>query len=214
MTPKAVIFDCDGVLVDSEPQSNVILVENLKRHGLPLTQDECEHLFIGGAMRSVGDRAREMGADLPDNWIDEIYSEIYASLRQGTPKVQGIDTVLDRLDAANIPYAVGSNGSEEKMDITLGQTGLKQRFGGRIFSAHTYETAKPDPQLFLIAAKALGVAATDCAVVDDSPAGCIAARRAGMRCFGFAERTAPDRLADEGAEPVASMADLLAKLGV
>lgn len=214
MIPEAVIFDCDGVLVDSEPISNAILQADLAARGLPLDHDQIDLLFVGGTMASVGEKARDMGADIPDGWREQIYEKIYAQLRRGTPPVDGVEALLDRLDKAGIPYAVGSNGSIEKMQITLGQNGMIARFAGRIFSAHEVGIAKPEPGLFLIAAEALGVPPDRCAVVDDSPAGCIAARAAGMRCFGYAERTAPERLTVEGAIPVASMSALTAALGL
>lgn len=214
MTAKAVIFDCDGVLVDSEPITNDILHENLNANGLTIAHDQIEDMFVGGTIAGVGETAREMGARLPDDWVSQIYDAIYARLREGTPPIAGVQAVLDALDARNIPYAVGSNGSLEKMEITLGQNGLWHRFEGRMFSAHVHGVAKPDPQLFLLAAQALGVAPADCVVVDDSPSGCIAARRAGMPCLGFAERSKPERLAAEGAIVVHSMAQVAEKLGL
>ena len=212
--PQGVIFDCDGVLVDSEPPTNAVLVANLKRHGLRLTEVEAAELFIGGTMRGVGERARALGADLPAGWIDEIYGEIYARLEAGTPPVPGIAALLDGLEAAGMPYAVASNGSIEKMRITLGQTGLWRRFEGRMFSAHVAGTAKPEPGLFLLAAEAIGRAPEACTVVEDSPTGCIAARRAGMRCLGLAREGDGARLAREGALVVRSLAEAGRALGL
>lgn len=203
--PDLVIFDCDGVLVDSETVSNVVLAENLTRHGFPMTAERSMALFVGGTIRGVGDTAREMGARLPDDWVDEIYSEIYAALRAGVDVIAGIPELLDRLDAAGIPYAVGSNGSEEKMEITLGQTGLKPRFGPAIFSAHTLKTAKPDPGLYLAAAAHFGVDPARAVVVEDSATGATAAARAGMRCLGYAPHDDGARLAAVGADIFDSM---------
>jgi beta-phosphoglucomutase-like phosphatase (HAD superfamily) len=203
--PELVIFDCDGVLVDSETVSNVVLAENLTRHGLPMTPDRCMDLFVGGTMAAVGDTARKMGADLPADWIDEIYAEIYAALRAGVDVIAGIPDLLDRLDVAGIPYAVGSNGSAEKMEITLGQTGLKPRFGNAIFSAHTLGVAKPDPGLYLAAAAHHGIAPARAVVVEDSATGATAAVRAGMRCLGYAPHDDGERLRAAGAEIFDSM---------
>ena len=215
MTPKLVLFDCDGVLVDSEPLTNVILQEDLARHGLHLTREQIMTDFVGGTMRSVGEKARVMGADLAPTWLDDIYARIYARLAEGTPLIPGIEAVLDRLDAAGIPYAVGSNGSQQKMDITLGQhPALMARLKDNIFSAHTHGVAKPEPGLFLLAAERFGLPPEECAVVDDSPTGCIAARRAGMRGFGFAEHDDGTRLAAEGATVFHAMDQLPGLLGL
>ncbi len=211
---RGVIFDCDGVLVDSEPITNRIVQRSLAAHGLPLSEDDIIRLFVGGTMAGVGEEARRMGADLPEGWVATIYEEMYATLRQGVPPVPGIGDVLDRLDAAGIPYAVASNGSPEKMEITLGQTGLIGRFEGRMLSAHVEGVAKPDPELFLRAARRIGVAAAACTVVEDSPTGATAARAAGMRCIGYAPLDEGERLAAEGAVVVRAMADVARELGL
>jgi HAD superfamily hydrolase (TIGR01509 family) len=210
-----VIFDCDGVLVDSEGITNAILVENLARHGLRLTVPEVEALFVGGTMKAVGERAVTMGARLGPDWLDRTYAEMYARLALGTPLIAGIEALLDRLDAAGVPYAVGSNGPEEKMAITLGQhPAVYARLKANIFSSHTHGTAKPDPGLYLLAASKFGIAPADCAVVDDSPAGCLAGIRAGMVTYGLAEHDDGARLAALGARVIHRLADLPALLGV
>ncbi|AHM03805.1 Putative phosphatase YieH [Roseibacterium elongatum DSM 19469] len=214
MTPDLVIFDCDGVLVDSEPLSNRVLVDNLARHGLTLTLDQAMGLFVGGTMAGVGAKARDLGADLPDDWVDRIYAETYARLREGVDPIPGISALLDRLDAAGLPYCVASNGSEEKMAITLGATGLAPRFEGRRYSAHTLGTAKPDPALFQHAARACGVAPERCIVVEDSATGAEAARRANMPCLGYAPTGDGARLSAQGARIIRDMAEIAAMLGL
>ena len=200
-TPKLVIFDCDGVLVDSETVSNKVLVANLARHGLQLEIADCEALFVGGTIKAVMGKAREMGADLPADWVGEIYQEIYAKLRDGVSLVPGIPELLAVLDEARIPFCVASNGSEEKMKITLGQNGLWDRFHpNAMFSAHTLGIAKPDPGMFLAAASHFDVQARDCLVVEDSATGAKAALRAGMRCLGYAADGNGERLTEQGAE--------------
>lgn len=203
--PDLMIFDCDGVLVDSETVSNRVLAENLTRHGLPMTLERCMELFVGGTMRGVGEQARQMGADLPADWVDEIYAETYAALRAGVDVIAGIPELLDHLDAARIPYAVGSNGSEAKMQITLGQNGLLDRFKGAIFSAHTLKTAKPEPDLYLAAAAHFSVAPDRAVVLEDSATGATAAARAGMRCLGYAPHDDGVTLRETGAEIFTSM---------
>lgn len=215
MTPRAVIFDCDGVLVDSERVAFGLLAEELPRYGLALTRTEMEHRFLGGTIRGLWHTARGMGADLPEDWVDDFYERLYARLAQGTALIEGVEEVLARLDAACIPYAVGSNGADRKMQVTLGQhPSVMARLSGRLFSGQALGCLKPDPDLFLHAASALGVAPQDCAVIEDSVTGCTAAARAGMACFGLAEHDDGARLAATGATVFHRMRDLPSLLGV
>ncbi|MCV6574143.1 MAG: HAD family phosphatase [Cohaesibacter sp.] len=189
MRPDLVIFDCDGVLVDSEIVSNQVLIDNLAGYGLEMDLAQAMDLFVGGTMRGVEAKARDLGAQLPDErpdqWIDEVYAQTYARLKQGVDVVAGIPQLLDDLDAAGIAYCVASNGSDDKMKITLGQNGLWERFDGKRFSAHSLGVAKPDPDLFLLAAQHMGAKPDHSIVVEDSVNGVLAAKRAGMYCFGY-----------------------------
>ncbi len=212
--PDLVIFDCDGVLVDSEPPSNRAAVESLARYGLTLSYDECMRLFVGKSMPDMARIATEMGARLPDNWIEELYAETFALLRQGVPLIAGVVDVLDRLEAENIPYCVASNGSDEKMKITLGQNGLWERFSDRMFSAHRLGVSKPDPALFLAAVVHFNVEPSHCVVIEDSPSGAEGARRAGIRCLGHAQHDDGSSLRAEGAEVFTKMAEVPNLLGL
>jgi HAD superfamily hydrolase (TIGR01509 family) len=211
----AVILDCDGVLVDSEPAAFALLADDLARHGLTLTHDRLERDFLGGTMFDVFARARALGAALPDSWVSDFYERLYARLAQGTPLVHGVEAVLDALDRAGIPYAVGSNGTDRKMLVTLGQhPDVLARLHGRLFSGQTLGAPKPAPDLFLHAAAALGAAPDRCAVVEDSHPGARAARAAGMACFGFAVQGDGAALAAAGATVFHRMTDLPALLGL
>jgi HAD superfamily hydrolase (TIGR01509 family) len=212
--PALIIFDCDGVLVDSEPITNAFLLQDLARYGLHLSMADCDRLFVGGTMQGASEVARSMGADLPDDWVDDYYRRVYAHLGKGVPLVKGVRDVLVRIDARQIQHCVVSNGSEEKMRITLGQNGLWDRFQGAMFSAHAHGTAKPDPELLLIASRQFSVAPQDCVVIDDSPSGCQGAANAGMPCIGFAEHTDPGRLSATGATVIRSMAELPPLIGL
>ncbi len=215
MTPDLVIFDCDGVLVDSEPPSNQIMADSLNRYGLPITFAECTAAFVGTSMTNAAVKARKMGADLPadDIWIADVYAETYARLREGVDAIPGVVAVLDALDTAGVPYCVASNGSGEKMDITLGATGMAARMAGKRFSAHTLGVSKPDPALFLIAGRHMGVPPSRAVVIEDSASGALGAQRAGMACFGYAPEGS-DGLADVGAKVFRDMADLPELLGL
>lgn len=213
-TPKLVIFDCDGVLVDSEVIANRAMAANLTRHGYAITAEESFARFAGGTMKGVLAKAREAVPDLPDAWIEEAYKDIYAALEAGTPVVAGIPALLDRLEAEGIPFCVASNGRVAKMKITLGQNGFWERFQGRMFSAHDLGVAKPEPGLFLAAASHFGVQARDCLVVEDSVSGVTAAELAGMRCLGYAAHDDGSKLADHGAEVFSDMADVPRLIGL
>ena len=215
MTPRAIIFDCDGVLVNSEPAAFDLLAEDLESHGLSLPRAEMERIFIGGTIAGVHVKARTLGATLPDGWVTDFYERLYARLAQGTPLMPGVVDLLDALDAAGIPYAVGSNGSDRKMQVTLGQhPGLLDRFQDRLFSGQTLGAPKPAPDLYLHAARALGHPPADCAVIEDSPTGASAAAAAGIPCFGYAPHDDGAALAAEGAILFQSMAALPRLLGL
>ena len=215
MTLAAVIFDCDGVIVDSEEMTFDLLVEEFAAHGLPLPRETIARDYIGGTMADVARRARTAGATLPETWVETFYARLYAHLAQGTPLVPGILTVLDALDRKGIPYAIGSNGSDEKMQVTLGQhPGLLDRFKGHLYSGQTLGAPKPAPDLYLHAARQLGATPGTAIVIEDSPTGARAARAAQIRCFGYAAHTPADRLANEGAIPFTDMADLPRLLGL
>ena len=207
-----VIFDCDGVLVDSEVLSNQVMADNLAGYGLHLTPAECMSFFVGGTMTGVRDKARQLGADLPDDWTNQICSQIYETLRSGTPLVEGIPELLRELDAQGIPYCVASNGRPEKMQITLGQNGMWERFSEVMFSAHVLGTGKPDPTLFQTAARHFG--AVSPVVIEDSENGVTAAIRANMRCLAYAAHDDGVRLAALGAEIISDMSQAHELLGL
>lgn len=212
--PGAVIFDCDGVLVDSEPASFDLLGRELAAHGLPLNRAEMETLFIGGTIAGVAERARQMGASLPADWVEGFYDRMIAHLSRGVALIPGITQVLDALDRAGLPYAVGSNGPMRKMAATLGQhPDLEARLAGRIFSREHVARPKPAPDLYLHAARALGVPPAQCVVIEDSPSGAKAARAAGMACFGYAPQGNP-ALAETGARLFTEMRALPGLLGL
>lgn len=215
MIPAAVLFDCDGVVIDSEPPTFDLLAEDLSQRGLTLSHAEMERLFLGGTIERVGKIARELGGDIPDDWVPYFYDRLYARLAEGAPLIPGVLGVFEALDAAGVPYAIGSNGTGRKMEITIGQhPDLARRLQGRLFSGVDLKMLKPAPDLYLHAARALGADPARCVVIEDSATGARAARAAGMRCMGYAPTGATAALLAEGAEPFARMADLPGLLGL
>lgn len=192
---KCVLFDCDGVLVDSETLVSRTLSDELAKYGLNVPSAEVARLFVGGTMAGVMDSANKMGADLPKDWLDHIYARIFSVLADQCEIVTGVEGVLDALDGAGIAYATCSNGPMAKMEVTLGRCGLWDRFEGRIFTAHDCAKAKPFPDVYLKAAAALCTLPQDCAVVEDSATGAKAGVAAGMPVFGYTADADAVRLA-------------------
>jgi len=186
---ELVIFDCDGVLVDSERISVRVDVAVLARLGWPMTEAEVVERFMG---RTEADMAAEieahLGRPLPANW-EEPFRHLYREAFEA--ELKPVPGILEALDAITGPICVASSGTHERMRYTLGLTGLYPRFAGRIFSASEVARGKPAPDLFLHAARRMGVRPAACAVVEDSRYGVEAARGAGMRAFGYAGGLSP-----------------------
>jgi HAD superfamily hydrolase (TIGR01509 family) len=202
----SVIFDCDGVLVDTEHISNRVLAGLLSEAGLPTTFEDCMRDYRGRAMESVLALATQrLGGPLPGELSDRYYAQVEAVFARELQPVPGIVGALDRIA---LPSCVASSGPHHKMAVTLRRTGLWERFEGRIFSASEVEHGKPAPDLFLHAARRMGFDPAATAVVEDSVPGIEAARAAGMRALAFARHTDPELLAAAGGEPFADMAEL------
>lgn len=195
-----VIFDCDGVLVDSERIANAVFADLLSEAGLATTLEESVERYMGRSMPSALALAEEaLGAALPSDLATRYAERIFALFDASLEAVPG---VVAALDAIALPTCVASSGDHERIRRALGQTGLLARFDGRIFSAADVARGKPFPDLFLHAATAMGVEPPRCAVVEDSPAGVEAAVAAGMTAFGYGGMTPSARLVAAGATSV------------
>ncbi len=214
MTPKLVIFDCDGVLVDTETITSGVMVNNFARYGLKTTVKEMHSFFAGGTMMSAGQVARDRGAELPENWLEEISEEVNVALSDGVKVFDGVFELLDTLEARSIASAIASNGPIAKMKVSLGPSGLWDRFEGRIFSGRSFGAPKPAPGMLLAAAKQAGAAVEHAIMIDDTIAGTRAADAAGMRVIGFAEASDAEALAATGHPVAHSMAEVRALLGL
>ena len=212
--PALVIFDCDGVLVDSEPITNRLMAEEMTRHGLPMTTEEAITLFVGGTIQGVFTEARSRGAALPDGWVEGFYDRMIETLAEEVTAIPGAVDAIGHLDRHGLPLRVASNGPMRKMEVTLGKIGLWERLQGHIHSAHDVGIAKPDPGLFLHAAEAAGATPAECVVIEDSASGARAAAAAGMRCLGYTRDTPAEKLTAHSAEPFDDMARLPALLGL
>ncbi|MFF4421074.1 HAD family hydrolase [Streptomyces sp. NPDC001549] len=204
---ELVIFDCDGVLVDSERIALPIQVALGAELGWPLTEDEVMDRFMGRSSASIReDIAARVGDETADHWRELFEQRHREAVDAGLSAVEGLP---EALGAITLPTCVASSGSHDKMRHTLGRTGLYENFEGRIYSATEVRRGKPAPDLFLYAARRMGVDPAACAVVEDSRPGVEAARAAGMRAFGYAGGlTRAERLEGAGTVVFHDMRDL------
>lgn len=211
MTCDLLIFDCDGVLVDSEPIANRVFTAALNALGFDWSYEEVCRRFIGCSMaHCLLEIEAELGVPAPPGFLDELRQRTLVAFRdERLQPVCGIPELLDRL---RIPTCVASSGEPEKMRVTLGLTGLLPRFSGRMFSAVQVEHGKPAPDLFLFAAESCGVAPGGCVVIEDSVVGVRAAVAAGMTVLGYSASTSAADLAAHGAVVFESMAEVPALL--
>ncbi|MCX4983014.1 HAD family phosphatase [Streptomyces sp. NBC_00572] len=209
---ELVIFDCDGVLVDSEKIYCRVDREVFASLGAEFTEAEMIDYFVGSShamLTSIVEERR--GRPLEPGWQSPFKQRYEDALDAELTAVEGITDVLDTLP---LPYCLASNGSHPSIRKNLGRAGLLDRFEGRMFSARDVTHGKPAPDLFLHAAATMGVPPERCAVVEDSPYGIQAARAAGMRAFGYTGGlTAPDRLTGPRTVVFADMRELPGLLG-
>ncbi|SDN12494.1 haloacid dehalogenase superfamily, subfamily IA, variant 3 with third motif having DD or ED/haloacid dehalogenase superfamily, subfamily IA, variant 1 with third motif having Dx(3-4)D or Dx(3-4)E [Streptomyces sp. cf386] len=192
-----VIFDNDGVLVDSEPISNRLLAEYLTELGHPTSYEDSIRDYMGSAMHRIHDLIEERtGQRLPADFDDVFHARVFAAFERELKAVDGAADVLERLAGDGVPYCVASSGSHERIRVGHRTTGLDRWFeDGWIFSSQDVGRGKPAPDLFLYAAERMGVVPERCVVVEDSPLGVQAAVAAGMDVYGFTAMTPAARLA-------------------
>ncbi|MEV0368701.1 HAD family hydrolase [Streptomyces sp. NPDC050636] len=193
-----IIFDNDGVLVDSEPISNTILAGYLTELGHPTSYEESIRDYMGSAMHRIHEIVMERtGQRLPEGFDDAFHARVFAAFERELEPVPGATEMLEKLVAEDLPYCVASSGSHERIRVGHRKTGLDRWFSEeRVFSSQDVGRGKPAPDLFLYAADRMGVRPERCAVVEDSPLGVQAAVEAGMDVYGFTAMTPAERLAD------------------
>jgi HAD superfamily hydrolase (TIGR01509 family) len=181
--PGLVIFDCDGVLVDSEPISIAVLLDVLAEAGHVMDEETAYDLFLGRSMATTIELLRkDFGFIVTQDHLEQARAALYHRFRDELQPIPGIRQALARIA---MPRCIASSSQLERIRFSLGVTGLLPFFEPHIYSAAMVRRGKPAPDLFLHAAREMGVAPSECLVVEDSPAGVMAARDAGMRVFGF-----------------------------
>ena len=206
----AVLFDCDGVLVDSERLVCRVEAELLTRWGWPLSAREVRAQFQGRSFASIARHIEQkLAGKLPDDWMYHWAMETAELFRAELREVTGVRAVLEHLAGQGTPIGVASQSPLPRVRISLGMCDLGRYFGTRVFSSSMVARPKPAPDLYLYAAAQLGELPEHCLVIEDSATGVRAAVAAGMRVFGYAADADADALAAEGARPFTDMAELL-----
>ncbi len=207
-----VIFDCDGVLVDSERLIQDVDLEMIRELGWPITRAEILEQHLGRTEEQVtANIERVLGRPVPDGFAEARRAAYVQAFTNSLTEVRGARAAVEELQERGHDTCVASSGSHERMRLTLSTTGLRPLFEGRIFSADEVARGKPAPDLFLFAARQRGHEPASCVVVEDSPSGVTAARAAGMRVIGYAGLTPCNYLSDAD-EVVDDMADLVTAL--
>lgn len=203
---KCVIFDCDGVLVDSEPIAHEVMVDLANKYGANLSYEDAHQRFSGGFLKQAIDYIDSLiEGGLPSSFEREYRAETYRRFRSDIKAVEGVEEFIKRVKT---PICVASNGPRSKMEVTLGVTGLIQYFKGNIFSAYDLQTWKPDPNLFLHAAKTMGYTPQECLIIEDSLSGVKAAISGGFEVYALGDSKNSLSLEDAGAKVFTSFKTL------
>ena len=213
---QLVIFDCDGVLVDSEVISNEVLARALSAEGLPTTLPEARRDFQGLLLADIRSRAEaKLGRELPEDWLERYERDRDEAFNRELRPISGAAETVRRISDAGVAVCVASQGKLSKTRLSLGLTGLRDLFRAEaLFSAYSVPRGKPHPDLFLHAAAVMKAKPSRCVVVEDTPSGVTAAVSAGMGAFGYAADSDELALREAGAEILRSLEELPALLGL
>lgn len=207
-----VIFDNDGVLVDSEALGNRVLAELLTEYGYRISFEDCVRRFMGGTLAATRAAVEaDRREPLPDEFEALYHERLFTVFRTSLRPVPGVEAVLDALGRAGTSFCVASSARHEKIRFSLSTVGLLDRFDGRIFSSQDVRRGKPAPDVFLHAASRCGAVPERCLVVEDSPAGVHGAKAAGMTVAAYVSQIPAEQLSQAGADVVVESMDELAR---
>ncbi len=196
----AILFDCDGVIADSEPVVNIVVADELTARGWPLTPDEAGANFLGMSLPTMIPMIEAKVGPLPPDWSQTLKVRVAETMAREVTPVPGAEAVLEATRAAHIPIAMASNSSRIELSAKLSRLGLEHFFGDHVFSFEDVPRAKPEPDLYLAAAAACHANPSDCVVIEDSVMGVLAGVAAGCTVYGFAHVTDPEALLAAGAQ--------------
>ncbi len=203
---KCVIFDCDGVLVDSEPLGNQVMVDMANELGAQIDLDYAYQNFKGNALKKCIAQISELvDSEMPSNFEAEYRGRSFEKFRN---EIQPVDGVFDLIKNLKIPFCVASSGPENKIRLNLELTRLLPYFESKIFSCYAIQKWKPDPAVFLWAAETMGFQPSECVVIEDSPIGVDAAINGGFDVFGFTAHDFRDELQEKTTKTFDSMLKL------
>jgi len=206
---RLVIFDCDGVLVNSEPVANRVVAEILTAEGWEMTPHEADRRFLGMSFPDIVPVVEaELRRKLPPQWEHDLVAGVMRALATESVPIPGALEALHAVSALGLPWRIASNSSHGEMALKFSCIGATDLVAGRLHSFEDVPRGKPAPDLFLATAMAEGVAPDACLVIEDSPTGARAAAAAGMMCLGFGTGAQAESLRMVGAYPFASMFDL------
>lgn len=212
MTPlplRFVIFDCDGVLVDSEGPSNRVVAQEISKLGWPMTADESTALFVGRRLTDIPPIiAAHTGSPVPPGWVDGLRNRLIETLAADLDAMPGAHAALMAVTGLGLPYRIASNSSHEEMAAKFQKVAMTHLVRGRTHSARDVPRGKPAPDVFLHAAAAEGVPPGACLVIEDSVPGATAARAAGMACVGLAPHGDDPALRATGAVLIRHLSEL------
>lgn len=212
--PRAVLFDCDGVLADSEGLVNRIVAADLTARGWRLSAEQARETFLGLAAPDMLPMIEARVGPLPPRWMHDLSRDIARAMLAELEPVPGAAEALRVVVAAGLPVAVASNSARAELAAKLERLGFAGFFGARVLSFEDVARPKPAPDIYRAAAAACGVPPAACVVVEDSLTGCRAGIAAGCRVLGLARETDASVLAAVGAEPFAAMEELPRLLGL
>ncbi|WP_339654856.1 HAD family hydrolase [Flavobacterium frigidarium] len=194
MKYKCILFDCDGVLVDSEKISIGTLVSMAQELNIPLQEEEAMRLFLGKSLEFCFEYIQSLtDKKLPINFEEDFRTRSFKAFKSNLQPIAGVPQLINKL---KVPFCVASNGPADKIRLNLETTHLLEQFEGNIFSAHDINSWKPDPQLYLHAAKTMGFEPKDCVVIEDSPVGVQAAIAGGFAVYGYAPHESEGHFSD------------------
>lgn len=206
---RLVIFDCDGVLVNSEPVANRVVAEMLTAEGWVMTPHEADRRFLGMSFPDMVPVVEaELGRKLPPQWEHDLVAGVMRALATESVPIPGALEALHAVNTLGLPWRIASNSSHGEMAKKFSCIGLTNLVAGRLHSFEDVARGKPAPDLFLATAAAEGVIPDACVVIEDSSTGARAAAAAGMMCLGFGTGAQAESLRAVGAYPFASMFDL------